>query len=75
MKNKNRFLEYYGLGLAAAGLGATLFALAAIIGRMTGHEVADWVILGSTFLGATWSPAGIYISKTAARRAELEVNR
>ena len=75
MKGRNKFLAYYGLALAVAGLVALHFAIAALIGRMTGHEVHDWTILGSTFLGVTWSPAGLYIAKQATKRAELEVNR
>ena len=58
-----------------AGLGAVFFAIAMLIGRMMGYEIADWLILGSTFVGTIWLPAGLYLARAGAERAELEVNR
>ena len=75
MKGGNKFLAYYGLALAFAGLGALLLAITALIGRMMGHEVPDWTLLGSTFLGVIWFPAGLYVAREAAERAELESNQ
>ena len=50
MNYKTRVLECYGLALMVVGLGALFFAIAMLIGRMMGYEIADWLILGSTFV-------------------------
>ena len=75
MNYKTRVLECYGLALMVVGLGALFFAIAMLIGRMMGYEIADWLILGSTFVSTIWFPAGRYIAKAGVESKGLEVDR